>query len=92
MRKTSSDYLKELKGLRLGLESTEAHIKARLIYLINKFPDAIVVKKGIDQFKAKYVTKPWIDGLSSETQIQYIRAIEEHSANIEKVRQVTIYD
>jgi len=92
MRKTSNDYAKELKDLRIRLDSTEAHIKARLMYLVEKFPDAIVVKKGIDKFKAKYVTKQWIDGLSADTQLDYIRAIEEHSSTLEKHRQVTMYE
>ena len=92
MRKTSNDYAKEIKDLRTRLESSEAHIKARLIDLVEKYPDAIVLKKGIDQFKAKCVTKSWIDGLSVDTQVAYIRSIEEHSATLEKHRQVTIYD
>lgn len=92
MRKTSEDYKKDLMKLRQSLESTEAHVKARLIHLVEKFPDAIVMEKGIDKFKAKSVTKTWIDGLSVDTQLDYIRAIEQHSAQLEPHRQITIYD
>ncbi len=92
MRKSSRDYRKELLGFRKSVESTEAHIKARLIHLVEKFPDAIVVKKGVDQFKAKYITKAWIDGLSIETQLDYIEAIEEHTASLEKHRQISMYE
>jgi len=92
MRKTANDYQKELKDLRKRVESTEAHIKARLIHLVEKFPDAIILKKGIDEFKAKCVTKSWIDGLPVDTQLNYIRSIEEHTAKLETHRQVTIYD
>ena len=82
--------MRELKSQRQSVESTESHIKDRLINMINKFPDAIVVEKGIDKFKAKYVTKAWIDGLSPDTMIEYIRAIEEHNAKKEGVRQLTL--
>ena len=92
MRKTSKDYSRELTNLRQSLESTKAHIKSRLEHLVEKFPDAIVVEKGIDKFKAKYVTKAWIDGLSPDTMIEYIRAIEEHNSKENPVRQVSIYD
>jgi len=91
MRKTSNDYRKDLNGFKKSVESTESHIKTRLIHLIEKFPDAIVVTKGIDQFKAKCVTKSWIDGLSVETQLDYILAIEEHTTSLEKHRQVSMY-
>lgn len=92
MRKTSDDYKKELTSQRQSVVSTEAHIKDRLIHLIEKFPDAIVVEKGIDKFKAKYVTKSWIDGLSPDTMIEYIRSIEQHNAKENPVRQLTIHD
>ena len=91
MRKTSNDYRKELNGFKMGIESTEAHIKARLIHLIEMFPEAIVVKRGLDHFKAKYITKQWIDELSVESQLNYIEAIEEHTASLEKHHQVSMY-
>jgi hypothetical protein len=90
MRKTSKDYKKDLKNLRQSLASTEAHIKDRLIHLVNEFPEAIVVEKGVDKFKAKYVTKLWIDRLSVDTMVDYISAIERHNAKEESVRQLTI--
>ena len=90
MRKTSEDYKKELKNQRESVLSTEAHIKDRLIKMINKFPEAIVMEKGIDKFKAKYVTKVWIDGLSSDTMIEYIRSIEDHNTKVEGVQQLTL--
>ena len=96
MRKTSKSYRKELNGFKKNIESTEAHITARLIHLVEKFPDAIVLKKksfdGDVSFKAKCVTKSWIDGLAIETQLNYIESIEEHTASLEKHRQVCIYE
>jgi len=92
MRKTSSDYSRDLRTLRQSLESTEEHIKSRLVQMIEKFPDAIVVNRGVDKFKAKYITKEWIDRLSVDTMIEYIRSIEEHNAKEQNVRQITIYD
>jgi len=89
MRKSSSDYQKELNELRKGVKSIKAHIKARLIYLIETFPDAIVVKKGIDEFKAKYITKPWLD---VDTQISYIKAIEIYTESLEPFHQISMYD
>lgn len=91
MRKTSKDYRKEQKDLRQKLEASEARIKARLLQLIEKFPEAIVVEKGVDKFKAKYITKAWIDSLSIESQIDYIEAIEQHNAKQENFIQTTIY-
>jgi len=84
MRKTSNDYRKELNGFKMGIESTEAHI-------IEMFPEAIVVKRGLDHFKAKYITKQWIDELSVESQLNYIEAIEEHTASLKKHHQVSMY-
>jgi hypothetical protein len=92
MRKTSNDYRKELDNARKKIDSLESRIKDKLIKMIEKFPDAIVVEKGIDKFKAKYVTKTWIDGLTTDTMIDYIQAIEEHNANTEPYVQTTIYD
>ena len=90
MRKTSEEYSKELKNHRQSVLSTEAHIKDRLIKMIDKFPDAIVMEKGIDKFKAKYVTKAWIDGLAPDTMIAYIRSMENHNAKAEGVQQLTL--
>lgn len=90
MRKTSSDYRKELNGYRKSIESIEAHIKERLNNLVEKFPEAIVGQHEGDGIKAKSLTKSWIDGLSADDQINYITAIEEYSESLEPVRQLTI--
>jgi len=92
MRKTSKDYRKELDNARNKIETLEAYIKIRLMSMIELNPDAVVVEKGIDKFKAKYVTKTWIDGLTTDTMIEYIRAIEEHNAKLEPYVQVSMYD
>lgn len=93
MRKSSVTYKKELDECRTKLESLESHIKDKLIKMIEKFPDAIVVEKGIDKFKAKYVTKTWIDGLSVDTMLKYIEAIEKHNKKSEPYVQATLeYD
>lgn len=92
MRKTSNDYRKELTQARANLESIEAHIKSRLIEMTERFPDAIVEVRGEDKFKAKCVTKSWLDDLSIDTMLNYIAAIENHNASLEIVRQATIYE
>jgi hypothetical protein len=91
MRKTSNDYRKELNGFKKSVESTEAHIKSRLLELSEKFPDAIVSKKGVDMFKARCLSKTWIDRMPIETQLDHIEAIEEYTASLEKHQQVTMY-
>jgi len=92
MRKTSKDYRNELDKSHTTLESLEAHIKSRLITMIEQFPEAIVLEKGIDKFKAKYVTKQWIEGLSVDTMISYISSIEAHNANLEPYVQAVMYE
>ena len=92
MRKTSKDYRQELENSRRSVESLESQIKSRLITMIEQNPDAIVVEKGIDKFKAKYVTTSWIDGLSVDTMISYISRIEEHNAKLEPHVQMSMYE
>lgn len=91
MRKTSNDYRKELNTARTKVESLEAHIKARLITLVEQNPDAIVLVKGEDKFKAKCVSKQWLEVLPVDTMIEYIRAIEEHNMQLEPYVQVSMY-
>jgi len=92
MRKTSNDYRKELSGFRKSVESTEAHITSRLLELVEKFPDAIVSKKGMDMFKARCLSKSWVDRMPVESQLEYIEEIEKHTASLEKHQQVSMYD
>jgi len=92
MRKSSNDYRKELNGFRKSVESTEAHIKARLIDLVEKFPEAIVSKHEGAEIKAKSLTPPWVAGISTDIQLDYITAIEEYTESLEPVRQMTIHD
>ena len=92
MRKTSNDYRKELSGFRKSVESTEAHIKSRLLELVEKFPDAIVGMKGLDMFKARCLSKTWVDRMSIETQLDHIESIENHTASLEKHHQVSMYE
>jgi hypothetical protein len=92
MRKTSNDYRKELTQARTTLESVESHIKSRLMELTERFPEAIVEQRGEDKFKAKCVTKSWLENLPTDTMLNYISAIENHNASQEKVRQITIYE
>ena len=92
MRKTSNDYRKELSQARTTLDSVEAHIKSRLMTMVESFPDAIIEERGEDKIKAKGVTKIWLENVSVDMMINYIEAIEKHNASLEKVRQVTIYD
>jgi hypothetical protein len=91
MRKTSNDYRKELSKHKTSVESTEAHIKDRLIHLVEMFPEAIVSNKGMDMFKARCLSENWIDRMTIEKQLDYITAIEEHTASLEKHQQVTMY-
>ena len=92
MRKTSDEYQRELDQTRAKLESIESHIKARLMTLIEKTPDAIIKESGEDKFKAKCVNKSYIDQLSPDTIISYIRAIEKHNANLEPYVQMSMYE
>jgi len=92
MRKTSNDYRRELTQAQTTLESVEAHIKSRLMELTERFPDAIVEQRGDDKFKAKCVTKSWLENLSMDMMLNYISAIEEHNAKQEKVQQIKLYD
>jgi hypothetical protein len=90
MRKTSKDYKSELNRLRTRQKALEARIKSRLVEMVERNPDAIVLEKGLDKFKAKCVTKQWIENLSLDTMIEYIRSIEEHNA--EPYIQTKLYD
>lgn len=92
MRKTSKDYRRELSGFRTSVESTEAHIKSRLLELVEKFPDAIVSKRGMDMFKARCLSKTWVDRMPIETQLEYIESIENHNASLEPHVQVSMYE
>ena len=92
MRKTSRDYRRELSGFRKNVESTEAHVKSRLLELMEKFPDAIVSKKGSDMFKARCLSKTWIDRMPVETQLDYIESIENHTASLEPHQQISMYE
>lgn len=91
MRKTSDTYKKELHDCRTKLDSLESRIKDKLLKMIEQFPDAIVVEKGLDKFKAKYVTKTWIDGLSTDTMLEYIKSIEEHNKKKEPYVHTSMY-
>ena len=92
MRKTSRDYRKELNGFKKSVESTEAHVLSRLLTLIEKFPDATVMRKGYGEFKVKNVSPSWIESLSTDTQLDYIESIEEHTASLEPHYQVSMYE
>lgn len=92
MRKTSNDYRKYLSQARTNLESIEAHIKSRLMEMVETFPEAIIEVRGEDKLKAKCVSKTWVDNLSIDKMIDHIEAIEKHNESLEKVRQITIYD
>jgi len=92
MRRSSKDLKSELESLREKQLSLESHIKARLIHLVEHNPDAIVLEKGSDRFKAKCVTKQWIEGLSTDTILEYIGAIERHNAKLEPYVQASMYE
>ena len=92
MRKTSEDYRKELDNARNKIDTLEAHIKVRLMRMVEQNPDAIVKESGEDKFKAKCVTKSYIEQLSPDTMIEFIRTIEEHNAQLEPYVQVSMYD
>ena len=92
MRKTSKDYKTELESLRIRQEAIGNQIKTRLVQMVEQNPDAIVLEKGEDKFKAKCVSKQWIEGLSTDTMIAYISAIEDHNAQLEPYVQVSMYN
>jgi len=91
MRKSSKDYRKELNTHRKSVESTEAHIKDRLITLVEMFPDAIIGQHEGNDIRAKSLTKSWVDDLSPDIQLVNIAAIEKYTESLEPVRQGTIY-
>lgn len=92
MRKTSKDYRKELDTARIKVESLEAHIKIRLMRMVEQNPDAVIKESGEDKFKAKCVTKSYMEQLDTDTMIDFIRRIEEHNAQLEPYVQVSMYD
>jgi len=92
MRKTSKDYRKELDNARIQVESLEARVKIRLMRMVEDNPDVVIKESGEDKFKAKCVTKTYIEQLSTDTMIDFIRRIEEHNAQLEPYVQVSMYD
>ena len=92
MRKTSKEYKTELESLRLRQEVIENRIKVRLVEMVEQNPDAIILERGEDKFKAKCVTKSWVEGLSTDTMIEFISAIEKHNSQLEPYVQVSMYD
>ena len=89
-RKTSNDYRKELKELKDGMVSLESHINERLMELCKIYPDAVILKKSVDEYKAKSLTKLWIESVAIETRISYIESIEKWSSELQNVRQLEI--
>ena len=91
MRKTSNDYREELDKARTKVESLESRIKSRLVTMVEQNPDAIIKESGEDKFKAKCVNGSYIDQLSTDTMIEFIRAIEEHNTKLEPYVQMSMY-
>ena len=92
-RKTSNDYRKELKSLEENLSSLDAHVTARLLELVNLYPDAIIVANYLsirDEVKAKSLSKCYVEKLSLEQRIDFIYVIEEWSAQLQPVIQTKI--
>ena len=90
MRKTSKEYKKELESLRTKQQALESRIKDRLIKMVEKNPDVIIKESGEDKFKAKCITRSYINQLTPDTMVTYISAIEEHNAKLEPYVQLTI--
>jgi len=91
MRKTSKDYRKELDNARNKVETLEAQVKIRLMSMVEQNPEAVIKESGEDRFKAKCVTKSYIEQLSVDTMIEFIRRIEEHNAKLEPYIQMSMY-
>ena len=89
-RMTGKDYRKELKELNKSILSLKAHIEARLLELIAKYPEVVVVDKGISKFLCRHITKIWFQDLSLESKIAYIESIERWSADQQGSEQLTI--
>lgn len=92
MRKTSSDYRKELLELQKKTESVESHIKDKLLTMSERFPDAIIKTTNNYEIKAKSVTKAWVNFVTTEELLDTIHAIEMYNADKERIVQMTIYD
>ena len=90
MRKTSVDYRKELTKTRTKMESLESQVKSRLMRMVEQNPEAIIKESGEDKFKAKCVTKSYIEQLAVDTMVEFIEAIEKHNAKLEPYVQLTI--
>jgi len=90
MRKTSKDYTKELESLRSQQRALESRIKDRLVKMVEQHPDAIIKESGEDKFKAKCVTRSYIEQLDTDTMVKFIRTIEEQNAKAEPYVQLTI--
>jgi hypothetical protein len=56
---TGNDYHKKFKELNKSLESLIAHIDARLLDLISKFPDATISDVIKGKYPCKEMTKDW---------------------------------
>lgn len=91
-RKTGTDYRKEYNDLKRNEVSLDAHVTERLVELAQIHPDAIILRKGDDEVKAKSLdNKAWVSKLPMEERIQYIETIEAWSLeNVEKVVQMRI--
>ena len=86
-RKTGKEYQVELYTTRIKLKSIENHIGDRLLELIAAFPDAIIHKTPIDEWKTKSITKIWMERLSVDEKIGYIKKIEEWNKSQELYKQ-----
>ena len=91
MRKTSVDYRKELTNARTKMESLESQVKSRLVTMVEQNPEAIIKESGEDKFKAKCVTKSYIEQLDTNTMVEFIEAIEKHNAKLEPYVQAEMY-
>jgi hypothetical protein len=89
MSRTSKDFQRELMESIAKTKSLESGIKDRLIKLIRKYPDSVFMKKGIDVFYCRQLTKELVDNMSPETMLMYMRNIEEYNLSLQSTIQLS---
>ena len=89
-RMTGKNYHREYKELLIKLESLKVHIEARLLDLIEKYPEGVAVHKGGDPLLCKHITKIWFQDLSLEGKIRYIENIERWSEEQQGAQQLKL--
>lgn len=83
-QKTSTDLRIEYGQLMVSIQEFKSNIKLRLLHLSRMYPDAVIYQiAGID-VKAIGLDREYAQRLSVERTFDYIEAIENHIAGLNK--------